>query len=568
MCGICGVYGFNAPVKTNTMIKSLAHRGPDGSDIKNYPWGSLGFNYLDIFGPSRISQPHISSDQDHLIIFNGEIYNYHELKRSLEPKQIIEDEVSLISALYMRDGEECFKRFKGMFAIAIMSPKRLLLIRDALGIKPLFYCKEGDNLYFASEIKALLRIKNGSIDIDENVLAEVSVFGFIFNLDKTLFKDINQVPPGSCLIYENKNIQIKKYYNLSPAFYDSKSNGKCESSLIFNNLMEDAAKKYLNHAKHSQAIYLSGGVDSSIMTYYLQKYCNGQMDTYTLYDHTENEDKAYALHISIEFKTKHNEHRTSVNECLEFLDHYLFHYESLVTDGIFNVLGSLAFHLLSKTISKKHKIAYCGEGADELFGGYYWMHTHPLGFADRLRARSVKINNGRTEIGEYINVNFPDDDLQESNFKKKIFDLLMGPGLTNCHLWSVDRSCSAFSFEARPIYLYDDIREWALSLPIEYKVSDNRETKLILKKFTSDSGIEILERISRRKKIGMPAALSGSLDNLIRHCESRFAEIPKSADLPHKQYDSYFNTDFERYLFDRFYDIFIVNRGNLSQGKN
>src|SRR5208283_717901 len=102
---------------------------------------------------------------------------------------------------------------------------------------------------------------------------------------------------------------------------------------------------------------------------------------------------------------------------------------------------------------------YCGEGADELFGGYYWMHTHPLGFGDRLRARAGQVNNGNTKIHDYILERFPNDNSKEDSIRKEIFDMLIGPGLTNCHLWSVDRSSSAFSFEARPLYLYDDIRE-------------------------------------------------------------------------------------------------------------
>ncbi|GAH62302.1 unnamed protein product, partial [marine sediment metagenome] len=257
--------------------------------------------------------------------------------------------------------------------------------------------------------------------------------------------------------------------------------------------------------------------------------------------------------------TNHHEFKTDEEECLKFLDHYLYHYESVVTDGIFNVLGSLAFHVLSHKISKTHKVAYCGEGADELFGGYYWMHAHPLGLGDRLRVKSAMVNEGKTKIHEYIMAKFPDDDSKEEEMRKEIFDFLMGPGLTNCHLWSVDRSSSAFSFEARPLYLYDDIREWALSLSIENKVSKDLNTKLLLKKLVLDTHNPLLYAVSARKKIGMPAALDVSLNSLISYSENEFREKNQD-DLPHREYSSFFTTDLEKLMFDKFYEIFVVNR--------
>ena len=257
------------------------------------------------------------------------------------------------------------------------------------------------------------------------------------------------------------------------------------------------------------------------------------------------------------------EFKTDEEECLKFLDHYLYHYESLVTDGIFNVLGSLAFHILSHKISKSHKVAYCGEGADELFGGYYWMHSHPLGLGDRLRARSAAVNNGRTGIHEYIMKKFPDDDTKASDMRREIFDFLMGPGLTNCHLWSVDRSSSAFSFEARPLYLFDDIRKWALSLSIENKVSNDLKTKLILKEYAISTGNPLLHEISERKKIGMPSALSVSLNKLISYSEKEFKSSQGKNDLPHKEFAAFLHTDLEKLLFDKFYQLFVIDRGKV-----
>lgn len=567
MCGICGVFGADESNKTRRMLNAILHRGPDGNIVHNFLWGSLGFCRLDIFGLSGINQPAIF-DNKTAVVFNGEIYNFDALTALLSDEEEVLDEASLILKLFLKDGVECFKKIEGMFAIAIMTPDELILARDALGIKPLVYTVLHKKIYFASEIKALLRIKDDEIEIDEDALAEASVFGFVFDLEKTMFKGIKQVKPGSYLHFKNGKIINNSYYDLKPAFYGSESWDNIKTVASFSSIMNISAKEYLRHSKYSQALYLSGGIDSTLMTYFLQNNSSKQLDTYTLYDDEMHEDRTFAGKVADELSTNHYEYKTDPYECLNFLDHYLYHYESLVTDGIFNVLGSLAFHLLSQKISMKHKVAYCGEGADELFGGYYWMHSHPLGFGDRIRERSRKVNGGNTRINEYIMKKFPDDDSKEADMKKEIFDILMGPGLTNCHLWSVDRSSSAFSFEARPLYLNDDLRNWALSHPIENKVSNDRNTKLILKKFASDTGNPLIYEISARKKIGMPSALETSFKKLISYSEEEFKKKKNKSDLPHHHYASFFHTDLEKLMFDKFYEIFVINKGNISSDAN
>lgn len=559
MCGICGIYGSSDTQSVTSMLETILHRGPDGHKVETFPWGSLGFCRLDIFGPSGVNQPVISHDRQLSVIFNGEIYNFEDLKSSLKFSSNITDEAALILELFSEYGEECFEKLKGMFTIAVMTPEKLILARDAVGIKPLVYFTYKDRLYFASEIKALLRVKGDMIEIDEDALAETAVFGFIFSLEKTMFKGISQVLPGTCLIFERGRIESKAFCQLRPSFYGNSHSNDIEITDHFSALMDNTAKLFLKHSKHLQSIYLSGGIDSTLMTWFLQKHSRIPLDTFNLFDHEMSEDRHFASRVADELGPKHVEVKTDVDECLQWLDHYLYHYESLVTDGIFNVLGSLAFHILSRHISNTHKLAYCGEGADELFGGYYWMHTHPLGFSDRLRSRATQVNNGNTKINDYIQEKFPNDDSKEDSMRKEIFDMLIGPGLTNCHLWSVDRSSSAFSFEARPLYLYDDIREWALSLPIERKV-DGKNTKMILKKFLQKVGRPVFHDVATRKKIGMPAALDVSLKDICSYAEEKFGK-QQGNDRPHKQYASFFNTDLERLLFDKFYQLFILNRG-------
>jgi len=560
MCGISGIFGECAPKKVKLMIKTIRHRGPDGESFINYSWGSLGFCWLNIFGPDRNPQPAISRENNITLVFNGEIYNFNELKSSIK-SEIIVDEANLILQLYLIFGEKTFGMLKGMFAIAIMCPGKLILVRDKFGIKPLVYFINNSTIYFASEIKALLHVNENNIEINKDSLAETSVFGFIFNMEETMFKDIKQVLPGSYLVFEDRKVKTIKYASLPESFYGEESWQNESSTFLLSQLLNESAKMHVDHSKSDQAIYLSGGVDSSLMTYFIKKHLNEKTNTYTLFDDPKSEDRLFAQKIAGEYNTNHIEYETGAKDTLQFIKHYLYHYESLVTDGLFNVLGSLAFHILSSEIGKKYKIAYCGEGADELFGGYYWLQAHPLGVGDRLRARSKKVNDGKTKIHEYIVDHFPDDDLKEQEIRKEIFNFLMGPGLTNCHLWSVDRSSSAFSFEARPFYLYNDITDWALSLPINDKVTRNKETKLILKRFASSENY-LLKEIADRKKIGMPAALNNSLIKLSEY-STKYINESGNKDLPHKNYQTFLFTDIEKYLFDVFYEMFIINKGNF-----
>ena len=559
MCGICGVYGTSEPQGTANMLGAILHRGPDGHKIETSPWGSLGFCRLDIVGLSGINQPAISRDRRISVVFNGEIYNFDDLKKALPFKDYITTEAELILALFSEHGEECFSKLKGMFAVAVLTSERLILARDAVGIKPLVYFTRGAQLFFASEIKALLQAREDMIEIDEDALAEAAVFGFVFSLEKTMFKGIRQVVPGTYLVFEGGKIKSMPFCRLRPSFYRDTQSSDMEIIAQFSALMDNSASRYLKHSKHLQSIYLSGGLDSSLMTFFLVGQSQMSIDTFNLFDDDDSSDRQFAARVAADLGTNHREFKTDADDCITWLDHYLFHYESLVTDGIFNVLGSLAFHILSHHISRSHKVAYCGEGADELFGGYYWMHTHPLGFGDRVRSRSITVNHGKTLINEYIQSKFPDDDSKEDGMRKEIFDLLMGPGLTNCHLWSVDRSSSAFSFEARPLYLYDDIREWALSLPIEDKIN-GRNTKMILRRYIERMESPLFSDIAARKKIGMPAALGVSLGRLFAHAEEDF-RAKEALDRPHRQYKAFFNTDLERLMFDRFYQIFVLDRG-------
>lgn len=224
-------------------------------------------------------------------------------------------------------------------------------------------------------------------------------------------------------------------------------------------------------------------------------------------DSDDTPDLLAARQVAGTLKTDHHEYRITSKDYWRWLPDYVAHYEGLMAGGVFHIQGGLAFHLLSRFISQQVKVAFSGEGADELFGGYYWIYTHPLGFSDRIRNNLAAVQNGPT-LSSVVDDLFPEPE-NEAVYRKNLFDFLLRGGLANYHLQSVDRSAGAFGMEIRPFYLDDSLSRWAMDLPIEYKVPDKNTTKKILRDaFRRDFQELGLETVLTRQKMGMPSALS------------------------------------------------------------
>ncbi len=241
------------------------------------------------------------------------------------------------------------------------------------------------------------------------------------------------------------------------------------------------------------------------------------------------------------------------------LPSYIYHYENVISGGVFDLQGGMAFHLLSKQASQYVKVALTGEGADELFGGYYWIYTHPLGFADRIRRRLQQATQHvpNPELESLVNRLFP---LPENAtlYRLNAFDFLLQAGLSNYHLWSVDRSSGAFGFEIRPFYLYDDIVGLGLNTPVEHKVPSTNVTKLILKDVARHYFLPYgLEDVPTRKKYGMPAALS-QVNSQLRHYISQRVTDKYFEKHPYRHF---LHTKTDLVMFDVFYYIYFHGKG-------
>jgi len=527
MCTIVAALNENRLPILTAMTEAVRHRGPDSFETWTGERHGAGACRLAIFGDPSAEMMYRDEPSGRIILLNGEIYNYADLWQALGARGILRKtnlESELIARLFERYELDFAARLKGMFAVAILDEDRLVLARDRFGIKPLYYFRKADLVLASSEIKGILGHPGVAPLLNMNALQQIRVFGYIHSQDETLFRGIRQVKPGTVLSLDALGLVHEKRYDVHPA-------ARCGNFPIpdyrecireTRNRVISAAEKLFQHGNMDKGIYLSGGMDSSTMALVAKRYLGLDFETFTLADHDSSPDLLAARKVARALGTKHHEFLVNLSDYWRWLPDYIAHYESLMAGGVFHIQGGLAFHMLSHFVSRHVRVAFSGEGADELFGGYPWIHTHPLGFSDRIRSAlaAAGMNASLQEIVDRI---FPQPE-DENRYRKNLFNDLLHGGLSNYHLQSVDRSCGAFGFEIRPFYLEDDLSRWVMTLPIDFKVPDKINTKKILRDAFRDDYARIhLEEVVTRDKLGMPAALQ-KLDGLVgREVESAIA---------------------------------------------
>jgi asparagine synthase (glutamine-hydrolysing) len=558
MCGIVGILNQSDEQIVMNMAQNVAHRGPDGLNSSTTANGSLGASRLAILGDPHASAIFRDAETNVAVMLNGEIYNIEALRQDLAATGCVfhtELESAVIAGLYKRDGLDFAAQLKGMFAIAILDGNQLILARDRFGIKPLYYARMGQRVLFGSEIKAILAHPEFKAKLYLPAVEETNVFGYIYSPDRTFFDGITQVEPGTVVAFcEDKQI-CKRFWQAPQASYFDPAHHPDFTVAVheLRNLIVETMDLLLSHGDHAVGIYLSGGLDSTTLVLVARAILGYPVTTFTLADASETADLLAAREVAKKLGTQHIERRVTVNDYLNRLKHFVRHYEAIIAGGVFDIHGGVAFHLLSETISEHVKVALSGEGADELFGGYYWIYTHPLGFADRVRNRLAQLNGCGDGISRLVNSLFPLPE-NEHIYRRNLFDALMRGGLANYHLQSVDRSAGAFGFEVRPAYLFDDLAIFALSLPIEYKVPDKRITKRILKEAFKPELEQLgLDWVVDRLKEGMPAAVS-SLAPIINQ---RIEESISDSSLTQHPFKKYLRSKFDMYLFDMFAETFL-----------
>jgi asparagine synthase (glutamine-hydrolysing) len=381
MCGITGIVGntINSNVyhtAIQKMTDAIAHRGPNSQGLWNDEHCFFGHRRLSIIDLSEAgNQPFISQDGRYILIYNGELYNYKDLKFELQraehgSKNIpyifkTNTDTEVILASYLRWGNNCMKRFNGMFAFAIWDTveQKLVIARDRLGVKPLYYQYKNNTLVFASEIRAL--IYSGIIDkkINQSAVAEYIQYATV-HAPNTILQDVKVLMPGNFLELHQNNLTISQYWNINDYAKSKQDLSYKETCKKINELLTASVERRLV-ADVPFGAFLSGGIDSSAIVGLMSKVSSDKIQTFNVsFDEGEFSEAKYAKQISQKFNTQHHEIKLTPTDFLNQLPEALAAIDHPSGDGPNSYIVSKATKQAGITM------ALSGLGGDELFAGY------------------------------------------------------------------------------------------------------------------------------------------------------------------------------------------------------
>lgn len=367
MCGIVGYCGFTKRVSLNNALATINHRGPDGNGAEYFEGTALGNTRLAILDLSEKGhQPMFNKDKSLCIVFNGEIYNFLEVKKLLDLKYQFRSnsDTEVILYAYQEWGVKCLEKLDGMFSFVIYDLKKQLLFgaRDRLGQKPLKYYLDKEKLIFASEIKAILKLLDHKPAIDEIAIDNFLTLQYV-PAPATGFKKIYKLPSAHYFVYKNKKISVKRYWSLDFQKKSTLSKEKLEDS-IFNEINKSVKSHLISDVP--VGALLSGGLDSSIMVALMSLNSSNKINTFSIgFDDDKFDETPYAKIVSKLYHTHHTQLNVTSKDLIDSLKE--------ITNICDEPLGDnsiLPTFLVSKLANKKVKVALTGDGGDENFAGY------------------------------------------------------------------------------------------------------------------------------------------------------------------------------------------------------
>ncbi len=373
MCGICGIVNYKKDADTTKQLlfkmrDIMQHRGPDGSGFYMDRQVALGHRRLSIIDLSGGSQPMTNEDSSVWIIYNGEIYNFQELRDDLISKGHqfkTRSDTEVLLHLYEEYQEGLVKHLNGMFAFAVWDKKsrKLLIVRDRLGVKPIYYMLDRETFIFASEIKSILKYLPEVPSINEPILAEYFSFRFPSG-ENTFFSGIKNLLPGHYLWWENGNIKINKYWDVE---YESNDEEKSDAYYIdaLDELLADAISLRLI-SDVPLGTFNSGGVDSSLISSYVAKMTDFGLNTFSVgFDNKDYDERKYAHIVAKQYHTSHHDLVIDMQEYMNLLPKIIWHH-----DEPLNHAHSIQIFKISQLAKEYVTVVLTGEGSDELFAGY------------------------------------------------------------------------------------------------------------------------------------------------------------------------------------------------------
>jgi asparagine synthase (glutamine-hydrolysing) len=376
MCGIAGILNLKeaAPIDEHLlcrMMSAIRYRGPDESGIYIDPQAGLGHVRLSIIGLAGGGQPISNEDNSLWIVYNGEAFNYIELRGDLLKRGHTfktDTDTEVILHLYEDLGPSCLEKINGQFALAIWNSreKELFLARDRVGIRPLYYCRTEDKIFFASEIKAIFA--NPDVERAINLESLCQVFTFWTTISpRTIFKDIYELPPGHFMMIRNGEIHQEPFWSI-PHYNPEEQCWQTfeEAREELQSLLKDAVRIRLR-ADVPVGAYLSGGLDSSIITALISRNFNNCLKTFSISFQDDDFDESFCQRILVD--DIGTDHRQTLATNSGIRDHFadvVWHSETPLLRT-----APVPLFLLSRLVRKNNlKVVLTGEGADEVFGGY------------------------------------------------------------------------------------------------------------------------------------------------------------------------------------------------------
>lgn len=389
MCGICGVIGFDSHQEAvpivQRMTRAMIHRGPDGEGFLITPRAALGMRRLSIIDLPGGNQPIWNETGTLAVVFNGEIYNFRELRRSLEGTGHVfrtQSDTEVIVHAYEAWGEDCVRHLRGMFAFAVLEmqvgkkerPRRIFLARDRMGIKPLYYAQNGEKFFFASEVRALLASGCLPREISSSGITSYILFGSVGE-PETLVRGIHSLPPGhaGCVSCEAASDSFSPfaYWDFRQALAaEPGASQEVSPASCLREKLEDSVRCHLE-ADVPLGIFLSSGIDSTALAAIASR-LRSDIRTFTLnFPEQEYSEAAIARRTAKRLGTNHTELLLGGNELCSRLDEAIDALDQPSMDGVNTFFVSWAAHQAGL------KVALSGLGSDELFGGYETFHFTP-----------------------------------------------------------------------------------------------------------------------------------------------------------------------------------------------
>ncbi|HEV8375815.1 MAG TPA: asparagine synthase (glutamine-hydrolyzing) [Candidatus Polarisedimenticolia bacterium] len=595
MCGICGVVALSQDARLPSreavarMTASLSHRGPDDEGFHFDAGAFLGHRRLSIIDLAGGHQPIPNEDETRFIIFNGEIYNHREVRDVLEKKghrYRTASDTETILHLTEEEGIPGLNRMNGMWAFAVWDfpRRRLLLARDRLGIKPLYYARVGDLLLFSSEIKSLLASGLMTPELDPAALKSYLDLLYV-PAPRTVFKEIKKLPAGHALTADSSGIRIERFWN--PDFTLPRIPSLAEAAERVKDLLQDAVRIRLL-SEVPLGAFLSGGIDSSLVVGLMHQVMEQPVKTFTVGFRGEGwfDESDEAELVARHFGTEHHALQMTSLDLPDTLEKTVPALDEPMCDP-----AALPTYLLSKYARQWVTVALTGEGADELFGGYDKYRFERLlgalgpfgslagragralplsrlperarraveaaalaGPARQLRLRSTFAREESLRLLRPSSESFPDAsrealdqaarDYPPGDFLNRILYQDLKTYMQDDLLMKIDKMSMLASLEARVPFLDYRLVEFVFSLPSHYKIRGGKGKRILRDAFPDF----LPPRIMRRKKHGFVLPISRWLrDDLRDYVRDLFASSDDSF------YDYLDRREVER-LLREFYD--------------